>query len=55
VPDRSSAPESLYLPFADTRDDKASVLLSKILMLINDDQIEDPSIVAQIEVARKSK
>jgi hypothetical protein len=40
--------ESLFLPFADRGDAKISEVISKILMLVNDDKIKDESILAQI-------
>lgn len=44
--------DQFFLPFADT-DSKTSEVISKILMLANDGQIKDPSIVRQIEAAGK--
>jgi hypothetical protein len=54
VPDRSEGKQAdgLFLPFADA-DPKASEVISKILLLVNDDKIKDKSILAQIEAARR--
>ena len=41
----------LFLPFAQEEDEKASEVISKILLLLRDDQIKDPGIRAQIEQA----
>ena len=52
IPDASATGKSrgLFLPFAD-EDVMTSVVLSKVLMLAEDDRITDPSILAQIEHA----
>ena len=49
VPDRwGRKTENLYLPFAGEEDPKFSEVMSKILLLSNDDKIKDESILAQI-------
>ena len=50
VPDAAAAGQKqrLFLPFAD-EDVLTSVILSKVLMLVADDRITDPSILGQIE------
>jgi hypothetical protein len=48
VPDRGSKRERLYLPFADQGDMKTSEVISKVLLLMHDDQITDQSILGQI-------
>jgi hypothetical protein len=54
VPERRvAAAEEIYLPFSDTADRKAAELVSKLILLANDDRIEDPSILSQIENARQ--
>jgi hypothetical protein len=40
--------DNLFLPFADRDDAKVSEVISKIFLLINDDQIRDESIMRQI-------
>lgn len=40
--------EKLFLPFADDQDSMISVVVSKILLLLNDDKIKDESILQQI-------
>lgn len=52
VPDRwGKTHEKLFLPFADGNDTKASEVISKILLLVADDKIKDPTILAQIKRA----
>jgi Domain of unknown function (DUF4132)/Family of unknown function (DUF5724) len=49
VPDRwSQHHERLFLPFADEQDHKVSEVISKVLLLLADDRITDPSILRQI-------
>ncbi len=49
VPDRAYKPaETLYLPFAEDGDRKVSEVISKIMLLLNDDKITDPSILRQL-------
>ena len=47
VPAREKEDESIYLPFADA-DRKMREIISKVLMLSNDDKIKDQSILGQI-------
>jgi len=50
VPDRWGKPHpKLFLPFADEHDLKTSEVISKVLLLANDDRIKDASILSQIE------
>jgi len=50
VPERwSQRPEKLFLPFADANDPKLSEIVSKVLLLLNDDKITDQSILRQIK------
>ena len=50
VPDSAATGQSqrLFLPFAD-EDVMTSVILSKVLMLVADDRITDPTITEQID------
>ena len=49
VPDRAYKPtETLYLPFAEDGDRKVSEVISKIMLLLNDDKITDPTILRQL-------
>jgi hypothetical protein len=49
VPDRAyKSAETLYLPFAEDGDRKVSEVISKIMLLLNDDKITDPSILRQL-------
>ncbi len=41
--------DGLFLPFADEGDRQVSIVVSKILLLAQDDQITDPTILAQIQ------
>ncbi|MBL8470904.1 MAG: DUF4132 domain-containing protein [Rhodocyclaceae bacterium] len=51
VPDKSASKNrTLYLPFAET-DTRIGEILSKILLLVRDDQIKDESITEQIDAA----
>lgn len=51
VPDKSADKTgTLYLPFAET-DARMAEILSKILLLLRDDQIKDESITSQIDAA----
>ncbi len=53
VPDRKAQTgEKLFLPFADAHDSKVSEVISKILLLANDQAIKDPTILRQIEAHR---
>ncbi len=53
VPDRSLASrQSIYLPFAEGPDPKGAELLSKMFLLLSDDQITDASILGQIKAAQ---
>ena len=45
--------DGLFLPFADEGDRQVSIVLSKILLLARDDQITDPTILAQIQRVRQ--
>jgi hypothetical protein len=51
---RGETHERLFLPFADASDAKADEVISKILLLLEDDKIQDPSIVSQIKSERQS-
>jgi hypothetical protein len=52
VPDRwGKSHRSLFLPFADEGDAKVSEVISKILLLLDDDKIKDESILRQIKDA----
>jgi hypothetical protein len=42
-----NATRRLFLPFAD--DDRLAVIISKAVLLAHDDEIDDPSIIAQID------
>ncbi len=46
----SRRPEKVYLPFAGEDDPKVSEVVSKVLLLANDDKIKDQSILRQIKV-----
>jgi len=51
VPDRSAEEgDAIYLPFMDS-DSKTAEIISKAIMLSDDDQIKDASIVSQIDAA----
>lgn len=50
VPERGTAREKLFLPFAD-EDAKMSEVVSKILLLLRDDKINDDTILRQIRAA----
>ncbi len=53
VPDRSLASrQPIYLPFAEGSDPKVAELLSKMFLLISDDQITDAPILGQIKAAQ---
>ncbi|MDP9381446.1 MAG: DUF4132 domain-containing protein [Chloroflexota bacterium] len=45
----SRRPEKVYLPFAGEDDPKVSEVVSKVLLLANDDKIKDQSILRQIK------
>ena len=45
----SRRPEKVYLPFAGEDDPKVSEIVSKVLLLANDDKIKDQSILRQIK------
>jgi len=47
VPGRDND-DSIYLPFADN-DTRMTEIVSKVLLLVNDDKIKDPSILSQIQ------
>ena len=47
VPEGANKAENVYLPFADT-DKKMAEILSKVLLLLNDDRITDKTILRQI-------
>ncbi|PIG91098.1 DUF4132 domain-containing protein [Gloeocapsopsis sp. IPPAS B-1203] len=49
VPDRWGKRQKLFLPFSDGGDSKISEVISKILLLANDDKIKDKSILHQIQ------
>jgi hypothetical protein len=53
VPDRTVKQKAtgLYLPFLDEHDNQTVEIISKMLLLLNDNQIEDPLIVQQIQQA----
>ena len=48
IPDRKEKDDTVYLPFADA-DKKMTEIISKILLLSNDDKIKDQTILAQIK------
>jgi hypothetical protein len=49
VPDRTlKQKETIYLPFAAEGDRKVSEVISKIMLLLNDDKITDPTILRQL-------
>jgi hypothetical protein len=49
VPDRwGKRHAKLFLPFADEHDLKTAEVISKVLLLLNDDRIRDESILGQI-------
>jgi hypothetical protein len=53
VPDRwGKTHDRLFLPFADASDAKISEVISKILLLLQDDKIKDGSILSQINRGR---
>jgi hypothetical protein len=47
--------DRLFLPFAEPQDSKLSEIVSKVLLLANDDQIRDESILWQIRAAARSR
>ncbi len=50
VPERwGKTHEKVFLPFADADDPKLSEVISKILLLVNDDKIKDKNILNQIQ------
>jgi hypothetical protein len=49
VPERWGKRQKLFLPFSDGSDSKISEVISKILLLTNDDKIKDKSILHQIQ------
>lgn len=53
VPDRTVKQKAtgLYLPFFDEHDNQTVEIISKMLLLLNDNQIKDPLIVRQIQQA----
>jgi hypothetical protein len=54
VPERGSAREKLFLPFAD-EDAKMSEVVSKILLLLSDDKIKDETILRQIQASQNAQ
>ncbi|MES1022924.1 DUF4132 domain-containing protein [Gloeocapsa sp. BRSZ] len=50
VPDRWGKQQRIFLPFTDSGNSKISEVVSKILLLANDDKIKDKSIVHQIQM-----
>ncbi|MUL38877.1 DUF4132 domain-containing protein [Gloeocapsopsis dulcis] len=50
VPERWGKRQKLFLPFTDGGDSKISEVISKILLLANDDKIKDKSILHQIQM-----
>ena len=48
VPDRAKKDGELFLPFVE-KDEMASIILSKIILLAHDDRIKDPVILRQIK------
>lgn len=46
---RSRSSCSVYLPFAEGGEPVTSEIVSKVLLLSNDAQLRDPTILAQIE------
>lgn len=49
VPDRSKDTRAAYLPFEDP-DVKSAEVLSKVLLMVRDDRIDDPVIRRQMQV-----
>ena len=51
VPAKFAQRESFYLPFADEGPSNMSEVISKVLLLVHDDKIEDQSILAQLRIS----
>ncbi|MEM7232325.1 MAG: DUF4132 domain-containing protein [Planctomycetota bacterium] len=53
IPDQAVRKKKIYLPFADADDPKLSEIVSKVLLLANDEKITDSTILEQIDRSSK--